>query len=404
MLLPRPLLHLALGSLFFLLPACTSSSDADDGKECEDGEEGCACFANDTCNDDLSCLSHVCVDPDAENGDAQASSSRDDDEDGGATPSSANGDGGRDDSKDPSKPGAGGGDGGEGATDSDGDAPSQDASVSDPGSNPDEGETGSTQATNSEDEGDAATTDTSEPDTTEDPEVTDPEPTETDGTDGTDEPVTDPEPTTTTDPVPPSGWQNCPLNPNGCEIDTTTRCDVNATANWIDDFATCDTSICSLGARVGKWFAFAGDGIGLDADQRGVMVPPAEWSDPNCGMLLAGGPKETGTEYYAGVGFALNDGDAYDLSGSSGVGFVLGSGQALHFSLRTASDEYFEYPTAVGPSDTLETFVLPFSGFAPRSDNPDAVLSLSQIVELQWTVDHPEDGFGFVLHGVWLDE
>lgn len=400
MLLTRPLLHLALGSLFLLLPACTSSSDADEGKECEDGEEGCACFANDTCNDDLSCLSHVCVDPDAEEGDAQATNSRDDADD-GAKPSAAKGDGGSDDSKDPAKPGAGGGDGGEAETGSDDDEPSLDASVSDPGSSPDESDAGSSQSTNPGDEDDAAAT---EPDPTEDPEPTDTDNTDTTDTNNTDEPVTDPEPTTTTDPEPPSGWQNCPLNPNGCEIDTTTRCDVNATANWIDDFATCDTSICSLGARVGKWFAFAGDGIGLDADQRGVMVPPAEWSDPNCGMLLAGGPKETGTEYYAGVGFALDDGDAYDLSGSSGVGFVLGSGQTLHFALRTASDEYFEYPAALGPSATLETFVLPFSSFAPRSDNPAAVLSLSQIVEFQWTVDHPEDGFGFVLHGVWLDE
>lgn len=47
-----------------MLSACAkdggSGSDAD-GKECKTGDEGCACYPNKTCNDDLSCYSKLCV-------------------------------------------------------------------------------------------------------------------------------------------------------------------------------------------------------------------------------------------------------------------------------------------------------------------------------------------------------
>jgi endoglucanase len=43
----------------FITVAC-----GDDGGECAEGTEGCACYPNESCNDDLSCLSNLCVDPD----------------------------------------------------------------------------------------------------------------------------------------------------------------------------------------------------------------------------------------------------------------------------------------------------------------------------------------------------
>ena len=46
----------------FAAPACGGSGAALDGA-CEEGEEGCGCFGNDTCNDDLKCFSDICVDP-----------------------------------------------------------------------------------------------------------------------------------------------------------------------------------------------------------------------------------------------------------------------------------------------------------------------------------------------------
>ncbi len=39
------------------------------GSACEEGNEGCRCFGNDTCLDGLECLSGLCVDPDGEDTD-----------------------------------------------------------------------------------------------------------------------------------------------------------------------------------------------------------------------------------------------------------------------------------------------------------------------------------------------
>ncbi len=61
------------------------------GTGCETGEEGCACFGNDTCNDDLSCLSDVCVDTGS--GSGSASSSGGSDGSGGSAGDGSGGDG-----------------------------------------------------------------------------------------------------------------------------------------------------------------------------------------------------------------------------------------------------------------------------------------------------------------------
>lgn len=46
----------------FAAPACGGSGAAVEGS-CEEGEEGCGCFGNDTCNGGLKCFSDICVDP-----------------------------------------------------------------------------------------------------------------------------------------------------------------------------------------------------------------------------------------------------------------------------------------------------------------------------------------------------
>lgn len=52
----------------FVSEACANGCDAEAGEcqgadECEVGEEGCECYPDDTCDDDFSCLSNLCVDP-----------------------------------------------------------------------------------------------------------------------------------------------------------------------------------------------------------------------------------------------------------------------------------------------------------------------------------------------------
>lgn len=57
----------------FVTSTCEDGCDADAGEcegagECEVGDEGCECYPNETCNEDLSCLSNFCVDPDGGTG------------------------------------------------------------------------------------------------------------------------------------------------------------------------------------------------------------------------------------------------------------------------------------------------------------------------------------------------
>jgi hypothetical protein len=172
--------------------------------------------------------------------------------------------------------------------------------------------------------------------------------------------------------------------------------------NVVDDFSSCDDEICEREGRVGGWFTFAGDGIGIDEDQDGVRYPTSDWVDETCAVMLAGGDNTLDTEYYAGIGLALNDFDPYDLSGYQGVRFTIEAGAQIDFTLRTAADEYFIGPSPVGPTVGSETFSIALADLIARGDNPDAELNLTLIQEFQWTVVAPEEGFGMAIHLVEL--
>lgn len=51
-----------------LLTAACGTKDSDSGANCPSGEEGCSCYANETCDESLNCLSGLCVDATAEDG------------------------------------------------------------------------------------------------------------------------------------------------------------------------------------------------------------------------------------------------------------------------------------------------------------------------------------------------
>jgi len=172
--------------------------------------------------------------------------------------------------------------------------------------------------------------------------------------------------------------------------------------NVIDDFSSCNRAICERDGRVGTWYDFAGDGIGLDEEQNGVRYPTSDWEDETCAVMLAGGDNLDGLEFYAGIGFPLADYEPYDLSAFRGVRFTIETGALLDFTLRTAADEYFVGPTHVGETVGSQSFSIDFSDLVAREDNAGAVLNLTLAKELQWTVVAPEEGFGLALHHVEL--
>src|SRR5690606_29779342 len=55
------LLLLGSGFVLFLAVSCFSAGGGND--DCEQGDEGCACFPNGTCNAGLACSDDKCVDP-----------------------------------------------------------------------------------------------------------------------------------------------------------------------------------------------------------------------------------------------------------------------------------------------------------------------------------------------------
>lgn len=55
--------------LFCLAPLAFVGCGGEETDSCEEGTEGCACYPNKTCNDDLQCLSKLCVDPDGKDDD-----------------------------------------------------------------------------------------------------------------------------------------------------------------------------------------------------------------------------------------------------------------------------------------------------------------------------------------------
>lgn len=101
------------------MAAIVTAACGEEEPECAQGAEGCACYPNETCNDDLVCLSNLCVDRDGKPDD------NGDDESDGGNGGGAGKDGGKDDpdvTEDPDKPnpnvdGGGGGGGGGGNPD-----------------------------------------------------------------------------------------------------------------------------------------------------------------------------------------------------------------------------------------------------------------------------------------------
>ena len=83
------------------MAAIVTAACGEEEPECAQGAEGCACYPNETCNDDLVCLSNLCVDRDGKPDD------NGDDESDGGNCGGAGKDGGKDDpdaTEDPDKP------------------------------------------------------------------------------------------------------------------------------------------------------------------------------------------------------------------------------------------------------------------------------------------------------------
>jgi len=171
----------------------------------------------------------------------------------------------------------------------------------------------------------------------------------------------------------------------------------NASASTLDNFATCDTSICNLAGRSGTWFSYSSNtNIGI---QCSAQVPPISWIDRSCAYYCTNG---VAGATWAGAGFDLKDpSGAYDLSSYTGIYVRVETGQALTVAMTDLAGGTWRSPSIGGDSGAV-TYTLPFSKMSPDSGTSGSP-NLSQIVGFRFDVDAEVlSSFGFAIHMVSL--
>ncbi len=100
------------------------------------------------------------------------------------------------------------------------------------------------------------------------------------------------------------------------------------------------------------------------------------------------------------LGVLLNSANTpVDLRGYTGLSVSL-EAQSVDFTIKTINGGYFWHrlPTTAG----TQTYAIPFSSFAARTDSAVSTLNLANVTDIQFTMITPSAGYGFVVHGLTL--
>lgn len=171
----------------------------------------------------------------------------------------------------------------------------------------------------------------------------------------------------------------------------------NASASVLDNFATCDTTICNLGGRNGVWFSYSSNNnIGI---QCSAQVPPVSWIDRSCGYYCTNG---VAGATWAGAGFDLKDpSGAYNLSSYSGVYVKIETGQTLTVAIKDLAGNTWR-SAPVGGGSGAATHTIAFASMNPDTGTTGAP-NLSQIVGFRFDADPKTiSAFGFAIHAITL--
>ncbi|MEM7152018.1 MAG: hypothetical protein AAF799_04210 [Myxococcota bacterium] len=169
-----------------------------------------------------------------------------------------------------------------------------------------------------------------------------------------------------------------------------------APSNTLDNFFSCDTSICEIEGRSGEWFAFADDDV---SQSFMVSMPTEDWVDTSCAAWTQGG-SGGGAADFAIIGFPLAGGEPYDASGYSGVTVEMESGGAVLFIARTTGNGAFG--GWLWPTVGTEARSLAFSELFPQDGSDLDAFDPTQIVDFLFAAENPF-GFGYAIHGVSFD-
>jgi hypothetical protein len=169
-----------------------------------------------------------------------------------------------------------------------------------------------------------------------------------------------------------------------------------AASTVVDNFATCDMSICNLGGRHGVWFSYSSNNnIGVQCE---AGVPPVSWIDRSCAYYCTNG---VAGATWAGAGFDLKDpGGEYSLAAYSGLIVKVETGQHFRIGVNDVSGNRWHSEVLGGIG--VKTYTVPFATFAP-DDGTTGSVNLSGAVGIRFNME-PTDvtAFGLAIHSVTL--
>jgi hypothetical protein len=171
-----------------------------------------------------------------------------------------------------------------------------------------------------------------------------------------------------------------------------------AAATVVDNFYTCDTSICDVGGRSGTWYSFASANV---HQTFAVSVPPSGWVDQSCAAWSTGGPGSgTASSTFAGIGATLNNGAAINLAQYSGVTVRVETGQEFTFVVKDSAGGYFGQTVTGGGIGSI-TYPFAFASLTPLANSATSQLDLSAVTAFEFDAVTPLD-YGFAVHSLTL--
>jgi hypothetical protein len=161
----------------------------------------------------------------------------------------------------------------------------------------------------------------------------------------------------------------------------------------IDDFSTCDTSICPSGGRSGTWHAVQDTTANQNFQ---VSVPGGSWNDQTCAAWTTGGGG-----MYAGFGTQLNGGNPYNLNQYASITISVETSNDIFVQLKSNDGAVFQVNVPGAPGTSMMHTVNFSDMMHVANSGGSANLNLANITDVQIMADVAM-GWGYAVHLVAL--
>lgn len=184
------------------------------------------------------------------------------------------------------------------------------------------------------------------------------------------------------------------LNTEVCTPDL--RC---VSPKLIDDLEDCDSQILPIAGRMGSWFHDADIGItqSYGYNDPSVGAPMIAWTDTTCAAWTTGTPMGNLDQTFEHIGFSLNSGMAYDLSGNIGLQIWIEASSGVQVVLMATSGGPFKATLGAIPGMSNKRSI-PFASMLPIPSSAQ----LATVYEVQFAAVDPKSSFDMAIHRVEL--